>query len=144
VSRVPAKEMERKRDEPTGRDLVFVLPTNQTCDGREVCCFTPSPSAAISISTLRSRIRALLAREITTADKWRTLTSTQDPQEARMRDRFQYRCSSAANRCAICEGRFGLIRHYTWRTALCSRKCADRFKVRREDDRRFLPRNHAA
>jgi hypothetical protein len=61
-----------------------------------------------------------------------------------MRARFQYRCSSAANRCAICEGRFGLIRHYTWRTALCSRKCADRFKVRREDDRRFLPRNHAA
>ena len=50
MSRVPAKEMERKRDEPTGRDLVFVLPTNQTCDGREVCCFTPSPSAAISLS----------------------------------------------------------------------------------------------
>jgi hypothetical protein len=53
-----------------------------------------------------------------------------------MRDRFQF---SAANRCAICEGRFGLIRHYSWRTALCSRKCVDRFKVRREVDRRLLP-----
>jgi hypothetical protein len=144
VSRIPAKEMERKRGEPTGRDLVLVLPTNQTCDGREVHCFAPSPSAAISISSLRSRSRALLVREKITADKWRTPTSTQEPQEARMRDRFQYRCRSAANRCAICEGRFGLIRHYTWRTALCSRRCADRFKVRREDDRRFLPRNQAA
>jgi hypothetical protein len=61
-----------------------------------------------------------------------------------MRDRFQYRCNSAAKRCAICEGRFGLIRYYSWRTALCSRKCADRFKIRREDDRRFLPRIRAA
>jgi hypothetical protein len=61
-----------------------------------------------------------------------------------MRDRFQYRCDSTANRCAICQGRFGLIRYYSWRTALCSRKCADRFNVRREDDRRFLPRNQAA
>ena len=41
MSRIPAKEIERKRDEPTGRDLVFVLPTNQTCDGKEVCCFAP-------------------------------------------------------------------------------------------------------
>ena len=40
-------------------------------------------------------------------------------------------------RCAICDGRFGLIRHYAFRrTALCSRKCADRFKVRRNEDRR--------
>ena len=61
-----------------------------------------------------------------------------------MRDRFQYRCDSAANRCAICQGRFGLIRYYSWRTALCSRKCADRFRTRREDDRKFLPRNQAA
>jgi hypothetical protein len=61
-----------------------------------------------------------------------------------MRDRFQYRCDSVVNRCAICQGRFGLIRYYSWRTALCSRKCADRFRVRREDDRRFLPRNQAA
>jgi hypothetical protein len=61
-----------------------------------------------------------------------------------MRDNLQCSSNRATNSCAICEGRFGLIRHYSWRTALCSKKCADRFKLRREDDRRFLPRIHAA
>jgi hypothetical protein len=61
-----------------------------------------------------------------------------------MRDNLQCSSNRATKRCAICEGRFGLIRHYSWRTALCSKKCADRFKIRREDDRRFLPRIHAA
>jgi hypothetical protein len=51
----------------------------------------------------------------------------------------QYR-HDAAKRCAICDGRFGLIRHYSWRTALCSKKCADRFK----GDRRWLRRLKAA
>jgi hypothetical protein len=50
----------------------------------------------------------------------------------------------AAKRCAICDGKFGLVRHYSWRTALCSKKCADRFKARQEGDRRWLPRLHAA
>jgi hypothetical protein len=49
-----------------------------------------------------------------------------------------------AKRCAICEGKFGLVRYYSWRTAFCSKKCADRFKTRREGDRRFLPRILAA
>jgi hypothetical protein len=35
-------------------------------------------------------------------------------------------------RCAVCTGKFGLIRHYSWRTALCSRKCVDRFRARSE------------
>jgi hypothetical protein len=61
-----------------------------------------------------------------------------------MRSNSQYRWNSAAKRCAICEGKFGLIRYYSWRTALCSKKCEDRFKARREDDRRFLPRIRAA
>jgi hypothetical protein len=61
-----------------------------------------------------------------------------------MRNSHQYRSNGAAKRCAICEGKFGLIRHYSWRTAFCSKKCADRFKARREDDRRFLPRVQAA
>ncbi|MGY3035790.1 hypothetical protein ACVIIV_004960 [Bradyrhizobium sp. USDA 4354] len=47
------------------------------------------------------------------------------------------RCSSI-NGCAVCGGKFGLIRHYSWRTALCSRKCVDRFRTRRERDRRWL------
>jgi hypothetical protein len=44
-----------------------------------------------------------------------------------------------ATRCAVCDGKFGLIRHYSWRTPLCSRKCVDRFRVRRENDRIWLP-----
>ena len=61
-----------------------------------------------------------------------------------MRNSPEYVSNGATTRCAICDGRFGLIRYYSWRTALCSRKCADRFKVRREDDRRFFTRNQAA
>jgi hypothetical protein len=52
--------------------------------------------------------------------------------------------SGAAKRCAICDGKFGLIRHHSWRTTFCSKKCADRFKVRQEDDRRWLRRLQAA
>jgi hypothetical protein len=40
----------------------------------------------------------------------------------------QYVRNGAAKRCAIC----GLIRRYSWRTALCSTKCAERFRTRRE------------
>jgi hypothetical protein len=43
-----------------------------------------------------------------------------------------------ATRCAVCGGKFGLIRHYSWRTHLCSRKCVDRFRTRGESDRNWL------
>jgi hypothetical protein len=46
--------------------------------------------------------------------------------------------NSAAKRCAICDGKFGLIRHYVWRTALCSSKCAGRFRTRQDGDLRWL------
>lgn len=29
----------------------------------------------------------------------------------------------SSQRCAICDGGFGLIRYYTWRTPLCSKVC---------------------
>jgi hypothetical protein len=61
-----------------------------------------------------------------------------------MRNSPQYPCNGAAERCAICDGQFGLIRHYSWRVALCSKRCADRFKTRQESDRRWLRRFHAA
>lgn len=58
-----------------------------------------------------------------------------------------------AARCAVCDGKFGLVRHYSWRTPLCSRICVDRFRTRRESDRNWLtwlqialnetPENHA-
>jgi hypothetical protein len=61
-----------------------------------------------------------------------------------MRTTAQYPWNGTARRCAICDGQFGLARHYVCRMALCSRKYADRFRVRREDDRRWLHQTHAA
>ncbi|MDX6457864.1 MAG: hypothetical protein QOE55_1561 [Acidobacteriaceae bacterium] len=48
-------------------------------------------------------------------------------------------CGRAA-RCAVCDGKFGLVRYYSWRTPLCSRKCIDRFRSRRASDRNWLLR----
>ncbi|MGY4509487.1 hypothetical protein ACVIN2_002941 [Bradyrhizobium sp. USDA 3650] len=45
---------------------------------------------------------------------------------------------SSVKCCAICGGKFGLIRYYWWRTALCSKKCVDRFNARREVDYKWL------
>jgi hypothetical protein len=43
-----------------------------------------------------------------------------------------------AMRCAVCEGKFGLVRHYSRRTPLCSSKCADRFEARRQSDHNWM------
>lgn len=48
--------------------------------------------------------------------------------------------SGSAARCAVCDGKFGLVRHYSWRTPLCSKKCVDRFRARRESDRNWVGR----
>jgi hypothetical protein len=50
----------------------------------------------------------------------------------------------APKRCAICDGPFGLIRHYSWRAPLCSKKCLERLKARREDNRKWLRRLQTA
>ena len=46
--------------------------------------------------------------------------------------------SDKAMRCAVCEGKFGLVRHYSWRTPLCSKECVDRFRARLQGDRNWL------
>ena len=69
---------------------------------------------------------------------------TRGPEEAKMLNGPQHLRKGAAKRCALCDGKFGLIRHYSWRTALCSKKCVDRFKARQEGDRRWLRRLQAA
>jgi len=46
--------------------------------------------------------------------------------------------SDRAARCAVCDGKFGLVRHYSWRTPLCSKKCVDRFRTRGESDRNWV------
>jgi hypothetical protein len=61
-----------------------------------------------------------------------------------MRNIPQHPWNGATERCAICDGKFGLVRHYSWRTALCSKKCVDRFKMRQDVDRRWLRRLDAA
>lgn len=43
-------------------------------------------------------------------------------------------------RCAVCDGRFGLVRYYAWRKPLCSKKCVERFATRRRDDRDWFGR----
>ena len=49
-----------------------------------------------------------------------------------------FRCGRPA-RCAVCDGKFGLVRYYSWRTPVCSRKCVDRFRTRRASDWSWLP-----
>jgi hypothetical protein len=46
--------------------------------------------------------------------------------------------SGRAARCAVCDGKFGLVRYYSWRPPLCSKKCVDRFRFRRESDRDWV------
>jgi hypothetical protein len=55
-----------------------------------------------------------------------------------MRNVVHHHWNGAAKRCAICDRPFGLARHYVCRTALCSSKCTDRFRLRRDEDRRWL------
>jgi hypothetical protein len=47
--------------------------------------------------------------------------------------------SGRAARCRVCDGKFGLVRYYSWRTALCSKKCVDRLRARRASELNWLP-----
>ena len=47
-----------------------------------------------------------------------------------------------STRCVVCDGKFGLVRYYSWRTPLCSRRCVDRFRSRRASDSNWLPWLH--
>lgn len=46
--------------------------------------------------------------------------------------------SGRGARCAACDGKFGLVRHYSWRTPLCSKKCVDHFRGRQTRYRNWL------
>lgn len=48
-----------------------------------------------------------------------------------------------SNHCAVCGGKFGLVRHYSWRTAFCSQRCKHHFKSRRDGNRKWLLRFYA-
>jgi hypothetical protein len=49
------------------------------------------------------------------------------------------RIHSRSTRCAVCDGKFGLVRYYSWRQPLCSKKCVDRLRARRATDVNWLP-----
>ncbi|MGY4627185.1 hypothetical protein ACVWY3_004941 [Bradyrhizobium sp. USDA 4486] len=55
-----------------------------------------------------------------------------------MRNSSHNTLHGTVKRCGVCGGQFGLIRHYSWRTVLCSRKCVDRFTARREADQKWF------
>jgi hypothetical protein len=55
-----------------------------------------------------------------------------------MLNNAQQQQHGAAERCAICNRKFGLVRYYSWRTALCSKKCVDHFRARRDVDDQWL------
>jgi hypothetical protein len=46
--------------------------------------------------------------------------------------------SDRAARCAVCDGKFGLVRYYSRRKPLCSKTCVDRFRDRRASDCNWL------
>ena len=52
--------------------------------------------------------------------------------------RLENHGSDRIARCAMCDGKFGLVRHYSWRTSLCCRKCVDRLRTRRQGDRNWM------
>jgi hypothetical protein len=41
-------------------------------------------------------------------------------------------------RCAVCDSQFGLVRHYSWQTAVCSKKCVVRLRARHESDLKWV------
>ena len=155
MSTIPAKTIERNRNNPDGRNHGRVPPANY--NGEDVYCFAWEAAhesqtlRAVSLYAarlgrpLRSRSRASRVREVRRRARgnYQPLP-TRDLQETKMRNGPQCLRHDAAKRCAVCDGKFGLIRHYSWRTPLCSKKCADRLKVRQEADRRWLLRFESA
>jgi hypothetical protein len=61
-----------------------------------------------------------------------------------MVDSSQSAQHGAPRRCAVCGRPFGLIRHYSWRTPLCSMKWVEHLKARREEGRKWLRRFQTA
>jgi hypothetical protein len=156
MSTIPARKIERNRNKPDSRITHVhrrqaLATTKKSAASPWEATHESQALRAVSLCAarlgrpLRSRWCSSRLREVRrrARDEQQPLP-THGPQETKMRNRSQYLWNGAAKRCAICDGKFGLIRYYSWRTALCSKKCADRFKARRDDDRRWLRRLQAA
>ena len=68
---------------------------------------------------------------------WHHRDKIEKPMEAKMTKSAQQIRGGTSNHCAVCGGKFGLIRHYSWRTAFCSRRCKHHFKDRRDGDHKL-------
>ena len=153
MSTIPAKAIEHNRNHPDGRNHVCPPPASQPLTAkkstatpwevahesqtlRAVRLYAARPGRA-----LRSRSHTSCVREVRQRARsaYQTLLA-RGPEETRMLNSPQHFRNGAAKRCALCHGKFGLIRYYSWRTPLCSKKCADRCKARQEGDRRWLCR----
>jgi hypothetical protein len=66
--------------------------------------------------------------------------NVEKPMEAKMTMSAQQLRGGTSNRCAVCGGKFGLVRHYSWRTGLCSQNCKHHFKNCRDGDHKWLLR----
>jgi hypothetical protein len=159
MSAIPAKKIERNCEIPTV-GIAYAPCRQTTLMTAKKSTASPSEAAhesqtlcAVSLYAarldrpLRSRSRTSRVRKVRRRTKGsyaHQALPTRSPQEAKMLNGPQNLRINAAKRCAICDGKFGLIRHYSWRTALCSKKCADRFKARQKGDRRWLLRLQAA
>src|ERR1700730_4243409 len=156
MSTIPAKEIECNRDNPDSRNPECAAPatsamTAKTSASPRETAHESETLRAVSLYAarldrpLRSRSRASRLREVRRRARIACQAlPTPGLQEAKMFNHAQHHRNGAAKRCAICDRKFGLVRYYCWRTALCSRKCADRFKARQDGDRRWLRRLQAA
>jgi hypothetical protein len=105
VSTIPAKQIERNRDESCRRDHVRALSANYSSGGHH------DPKAVLHLCVNRD------GEQVASIDYY--------PRKTHRRQE-----------CAIV---FNIDATAQPSVARSVRKCADRFKVRREDDRRFLP-----
>src|ERR1700730_9323995 len=73
---------------------------------------------------LRSRSRTSRLREVRPRKRsGQQALPARGREEANMLNGPQHIRNRAAERCAICDGKFGLVRYYSCRTAVCSKKC---------------------
>ena len=148
MSTISTKQIEHNRNSPDGRNHACAPPANPTCDGEEVRCFAlwagheSQTPRAVPLCTARLsrplRSRSILCvREVR---RRRRLSSKHYPCDAQTRRK----CSTVHNifkmvqRSAAPSVTESSVRRYSWRTALCSKKCVDRFKACQEGDRGWL------
>ena len=149
MSAIP-KRIERNRNNPSGpageprvteeKSALSWEVAHESETLRPVPIHAARPGGSLRSRSRTSRVRAVRQR---TKDA-REVLPTRSQQERKMHNSPQCPRHGTMKRCAICGGKFGLIRYYSWRAALCSKKCVNQFRARREHGRTWLFRFQAA